>query len=145
MSYTYEYPRPMVTVDNVIFYKKDNDLEILLIKRGNEPYKDKWALPGGFVDMDEELELAALRELKEESGLSITTINQIKAYGKVGRDPRGRNISVAFYGYVDGESTNLNAGDDASDAKWFKIENLPSLAFDHSEIIEDALKIIKHT
>ena len=137
MSYTYKYPRPAVTVDTIVFNKRKN--EILLIKRGKYPFEGNWALPGGFVDMDEELEIAALRELKEETSLNLDKVKQFKAYGTIGRDPRHRTISVIFY-TIANESKIVKANDDASDAQWFNLNSLPELAFDHKEIIEDFIK-----
>ncbi len=134
MTYSYEYPRPMVTVDAIVYKKIDNNIEILLIKRGNEPFRDMWALPGGFVDMDEDLVDAVKRETLEETGINIDNFRQFKTYGKPGRDPRGRNISVVFSAQANQNSIAIH-GDDAADALWFKIGSLPELAFDHKEII----------
>lgn len=142
MSFTYEYPRPSVTTDIIVFSKVRQPYQILLIKRGHEPYKDKWALPGGFIEPDEELETAALRELKEETGLTKIQLRQFKTYGKVDRDPRGRTISVIFYGFINAENNKILAGSDAADAVWFNINEIPPLAFDHSDIISDALKVL---
>jgi len=140
--YTYDYPRPMVTVDCIATNTgNEGEISVLLIKRGNNPFQNMWALPGGFVDMDEDLHEAATRELEEETGLRLKTVNQFRTYGKPGRDPRGRNISVVFYAAVPHE-LNIKGGDDATDARWFKISELPELAFDHSIIIQDFLKTI---
>ena len=114
-KYVYEWPRPMVTVDSVIFRRVKTGLEVLLIKRGNEPYKGNWSLPGGFIEMDEELEDAAARELKEEAGIGGVRLEQMRTYGTVGRDPRGRQISVAFWGIVRG-SKKIKSGDDAAES-----------------------------
>jgi len=137
MSYSYEYPRPAVTTDVALITGSDHTHKILLIQRANEPYKDLWALPGGFVDIDEDLKTAALRELEEETGIKDIEINQLKTYGAVNRDPRHRTISVVFYAQVDHELKAIGQ-DDAADAKWFPLDNLPKLAFDHASIIEDA-------
>ncbi len=137
--YKYEYPRPMVTTDIVVFNKKDNGVFILLIKRKNEPFKDKWALPGGFVDEYEPLIHAAQRELEEETGLRIFDLSQFFAYGDPGRDPRGHTISVVYTAIIEGETPVANAGDDAKEAKWFNIKKLPELAFDHRIIVKDAV------
>ncbi|HEY0091289.1 MAG TPA: NUDIX hydrolase [Flavobacterium sp.] len=126
-----------VTVDAVVIKGAKSAPEILLIKRGNEPFKDHWALPGGFVDENEDLEKAALRELKEETGLVVSTVEQLKAFGKPFRDPRHHTVSVAFLAFAD-DDVKAEAADDASDAKWFPLNKLPQLAFDHQEIIDFA-------
>lgn len=133
MSFTYKYPRPAVTVDIILMR---NSIEILLIQRLNGPFKNGWALPGGFVDMDETLEDAALRELEEETGLYDIELKQFKAYSKVDRDPRGRTISIVFSGIANHEDKAI-AGDDAKNVQWFNINDLPELAFDHEMIIEE--------
>lgn len=127
-----------VTVDNVVFCKLDNQqFKVLLIKRKNDPFKHQWALPGGFVEEDEDLETAAKRELKEETGVNVDSMEQVKAFGKPGRDPRGRMISIAFLSRIFCEE-ELNASDDALEASWYDIDHLPELAFDHNEIISAA-------
>ena len=138
-KYTYKYPRPALTVDIIITRNVSSGIEILLIQRLNPPFKDHWALPGGFVDMYETLEQAAARELVEETGLTSINIKQFRAYSEPGRDPRGHTISVVFTGSLTDYSI-VKAGDDAKSANWFNIDNLPSLAFDHNEIISEALK-----
>lgn len=138
-EYTYKYPRPAVTVDMIVLKNACEDMEILLIQRLKPPFKDKWALPGGFVDMDETLEHAAARELKEETGLTDIILNQFKTYSTVDRDPRGRTISIVFMGIAK-INAMINAGDDAKSAQWYKIGSLPTLAFDHNLIIKEALK-----
>ena len=138
-EYKYKYPRPALTVDIIITRIKNNVAEILLIQRLNPPFKDSWAFPGGFVDMNETLEQAAVRELQEETGLVDINIQQFKAYSAVNRDPRGRTVSVIFIG-VANDNAKIKAGDDAKNAAWFSIEQLPSLAFDHNEIVMEALK-----
>lgn len=124
-----------VTVDIVLF-KAEN--QILLIKRKNDPFKDCWALPGGFVDENEDLEVAALRELEEETTIKLEKLSQLGAYGKPFRDPRSHVVSVAYFTNVD-KNTVAKAADDAKEAQWFAITNLPELAFDHAEIIKDAI------
>ena len=141
-TYKYKYPRPALTVDMIVLKTPCNDGEILLIQRLNPPYKDNWALPGGFVDMDETLEEAASRELKEETGLMNILLNQFKAYSAVNRDPRGRTVSMVFIGIAPPE-TQVFAGDDAKNAHWFKMNNLPKLAFDHQQIIDDAKEMLR--
>jgi 8-oxo-dGTP diphosphatase len=130
-----------VTVDAVIV-KKSTDNQLLLIKRKNEPYKDCWALPGGFVDENEDLEVAAKRELEEETQVKIDSLQQFGTFGKPFRDPRGHMISVAYFGEVS-ENTIAIASDDAKEVAWFAINELPNLAFDHQEIIEKAFKTFK--
>jgi 8-oxo-dGTP diphosphatase len=136
--YTYQYPRPAVTVDAILISKQQS---VLLIERGREPFKGKWALPGGFIEMDESLEVACLRELEEETGIRVGELKQFKAYGAVDRDPRHRTISVLFYAFTD-EELIACAGDDAAKAKWFPINELPELAFDHHLILEEFKKEI---
>lgn len=133
MTYTYQYPRPAVTVDAILI---SPEKKVLLIERGREPFKNKWALPGGFIEMDEELETACRRELEEETGISFANLKQFKAYGGVHRDPRHRTISVVFYAFSDQEIA-ASAGDDATQARWFPISQLPELAFDHQLILEE--------
>lgn len=134
--YTYKYPRPSVTVDCILISQNNS---ILLIQRGGEPFKDKWAIPGGFIEMDESLEVACYRELEEETGIKVKKLTQFKAYGAVDRDPRGRTISVVFYSFTDNE-VEAKAGDDAANAQWFQLDKLPELAFDHQQIIEEFKK-----
>ncbi len=140
--YTYEYPRPAVTTDAVIFANKEEEQYVLLIKRGRPPFVGMWALPGGFLDMDEELISGANRELEEETGLNGINLKQFNTYGDVGRDPRHRTISVAFYGIID-ELKPVKGMDDAAEAKWISVNHLPPLAFDHAMIIADALDELK--
>lgn len=141
MSYTYDYPRPAVTVD-VVLITREEQPKVLLIQRGFDPYKGCWALPGGFMEMDETTEQGAMRELTEETGLKLTGLKQIGAYSKVDRDPRGRTISVAYLAVVD-KPLEAIAMDDAANAEWHPIDNLPSLAFDHADIMADAIKLYK--
>lgn len=131
--YTYHYPRPAVTVDAILI---SPERKVLLIERGREPYLGKWALPGGFINMEEELEVACKRELEEETGIRIGEMKQFRAFGGVHRDPRHRTISVLFYTFTDNELI-ARAGDDAANVKWFPIDNLPELAFDHLQILEE--------
>ena len=138
--YSYKYPRASITVDAIIVQKKTN--KILLIRRGRDPYYGKWALPGGFVEQNELLSVACKRELKEETGLSVKNLEQLKVYDKIDRDPRGRTISIAFYGFTDEENQEVKGGDDAEFAEWFPIDALPPLAFDHDLIIKDFLLLM---
>jgi len=141
MAYTYKYPRPAVTADCIVITKKP-DPKVLLIERGDEPFKGCWAFPGGFMNMDETTEQCAIRELEEETGLHISEVHQIGAYSKVDRDPRGRTVTVAYLAIVD-EPITVNGQDDAAKAQWFSLSALPVLAFDHDEIVQDAVKKYK--
>ncbi len=140
MSYTYEYPRPAVTTDCIIIRGKD-PLEILLIERKHEPFMGNWALPGGFVEIDEDLLEGAIRELSEETNLTGVSLQQFRTYGKPGRDPRGRTVSVVYYGTLENAEKAI-AGDDAANVQWFGIDNLPPLAFDHAEILDDFFRVM---
>jgi len=141
--YTYEYPRPSVTTDCVVFGFDGTQLGILLIERGIEPFKGKWALPGGFLRMDETAEEGAKRELLEETGVDNIFIEQIGCYSDVNRDPRGRVITIAFNALVRQSDYQIIGGDDAASAKWFSMNEVPSLAFDHDHILRDAFKRLK--
>jgi len=153
VSFTYPYPRPSVTVDTVIFALRARDLSVLLIRRKKAPFQGGWALPGGFVDENEPLEAAALRELHEETGISGVTLEQLGAFGDPGRDPRGHTVSIVYYTFVISE-LRVIAGDDAAEAGWHALRSLHlagggtgtrrrrapdvTLAFDHARIIEAA-------
>ena len=137
MPYTYKYPRPAVTADCVVITSEEEP-RVLLIERGEEPFKGCWAIPGGFLNMDETTEQCAIRELEEETGLKIDQANQIGAYCKVDRDPRGRTISVAYLAIVE-RPLEVSGEDDAAKANWFPVNALPPLAFDHDEIMADAM------
>ncbi len=140
-KYVYDWPRPMVTVDAAVFTFSGDKARVLLINRGNEPFKGKWALPGGFVGMDEELADAVVRELVEETGLTTVRLEQMRTFGTVGRDPRGRQITIVFMGIAKEDQTTIKAGDDAAKAQWFDIEKLPeNMAFDHNEVIKFAIE-----
>ena len=141
MEYAYKYPRPAVTADCIVI-TKEPDPKVLLIERGDEPFKGCWAFPGGFMNMDETTEQCAIRELEEETGLHISEVHQIGAYSKVDRDPRGRTVTVAYLAIVD-EPITVNGQDDAAKAQWFSLSALPVLAFDHDEIVQDAVKKYK--
>jgi 8-oxo-dGTP diphosphatase len=137
MEYTYKYPRPAVTADCVVI-TKEAEPKVLLIQRGADPYKGYWAFSGGFMNMDETTEQCAIRELEEETGLKLTTIKQIGAYSKVDRDPRGRTITVAYLAIID-KPAQVTGQDDAAKAEWFPLSALPELAFDHADIMADAI------
>lgn len=134
-----------VAVDAVVFTILHNQIKLLLIKRKNEPFKGKFALPGGFVEKDENLEDAAKRELEEETSVKNIFLKKMHAFGDVGRDPRGRVISIPFLALIDAEELKLHASDDAELAKWFSVDYLPKLelAFDHKEIIKEALELLR--
>jgi 8-oxo-dGTP diphosphatase len=144
MTYTYEYPRPSLTVDCIIFgLDQTGRLKVLLIQRAKNPFKDHWALPGGFVDMDEDLEAAALRELKEETGVENIFIEQLYTFGTPERDPRGRVVSVAYFALVNLAEHKLGADTDAQDVRWYALDELPVLAFDHALILETAINRLR--
>jgi len=136
--YQYEYPHPAVTTDVVIFTIRDKQLKLLQIMRGGEPYKGHWALPGGFVQLDEDLETGARRELKEETGISGVYLEQLYTYGAVNRDPRERVISVAYSALIASDKIVLQAATDAEAVGWFSMNELPRLAFDHKDIVDMA-------
>ena len=137
MAFTYKYPRPAVTADCIVI-TKEADAKVLLIQRGDDPYKGCWAFPGGFMNMDETTEQCAIRELEEETGLKVAELRQIGAYSKVDRDPRGRTITVAYLAIID-KPLPVIGQDDAAQAKWWPLSSLPQLAFDHEEIIKEAI------
>ena len=141
MSFTYKYPRPAVTADCVVI-TKEADAKVLLIQRGDEPYKGCWAFPGGFMNMDETTEECAIRELEEETDLKVNEIHQIGAYSKVDRDPRGRTVTVAYLAVIDKPMPVVGL-DDATKAEWWPLSALPQLAFDHDEIMKDAVELYK--
>lgn len=145
MSYTYQYPHPAVTVDAVVFGYDEADLKVLLIQRALDPHRGKWALPGGFINMDEDLETAVRRELTEETGLTRLYLEQLYTFGAPGRDPRERVISVAYYALVKlaDHAGDLRAASDARKAAWFPVASLPSLAFDHADILDSAFTRLK--
>lgn len=142
MPYTYEYPRPAVTADCIVITREPMP-RVLLIERGNPPFKGCWALPGGFMEMDETTEECAVRELEEETGLKVDKIHLVGAYSKLGRDPRGRTVTTAYLAIAD-EATAATGQDDAAKAQWFPIDALPPLAFDHADIMRDAITTFKH-
>ena len=138
MPYTYEHPRPALTVDCVVFGLDERELKLLLIQRDGPPFAGRWALPGGFVDVDETLEAAALRELEEETGIANVYLEQLYTFGAVDRDPRERVVTVAYYALVRLSDHRARAASDARRADWVSIGRLPPLAFDHREIVRTA-------
>ena len=136
--YSYQYPHPAVTTDIVIFTIRDAQLKLLLIKRKGEPFKGMWALPGGFLQLDESLEEGARRELEEETGLSGVYLEQLYTFGHPERDPRERVITVAYYALIPSERIHLRAATDAEAIGWFAMDEMPVLAFDHPKIVNVA-------
>ncbi len=133
------YDRPSVTVDVVLFAFRANDLQVLLIRRGNWPYQGYWAIPGGFIQMDETLEQSALRELREETGVEDVYLEQLYTFGDPARDPRSRVISVAYFALVGAEQAGqVQGADDAAEARWWSMAQLPPLAFDHDRVLRYA-------
>lgn len=139
LMYSYKYPHPAIAVDCVVFVNDQDDIKVLLIERKNEPFKGYWAFPGGFMDIDETAENAAKRELQEETGLEIGKVQQVGAFSEVGRDPRERVVSIAYYVEIP-EMIVVKGCDDASKAAWFSLKALPSLAFDHEKILRRAIE-----
>lgn len=143
--YTYTHPRPALTVDIVIFTLRDNRLQVLLIQRSKEPFAGKWALPGGFVNLDESLDEAATREMGEETGVKEAYLEQLYTYGNPDRDPRGRIVTVAYFALIPSDATvHAEGGSDASQARWFPADDLPSLAFDHDGIVTYAQRRLRY-
>lgn len=136
-QFCYRYPHPAVTADCVVFGWDGMELEVLLVKRANEPYKDRWAFPGGFVNIDESAEEAAVRELKEETGLGGVWLKQFHTFSDPSRDPRERVISVSFYSLT--KIAEVKGDDDAAEARWWPVTDMPSLAFDHNDMFLFAL------
>jgi 8-oxo-dGTP diphosphatase len=143
MAHTYQYPRAALTVDCVVFGFDEADLKVLLIERGLEPFRGRWALPGGFVRVDEPLDAAARRELQEEAGLDNVFLEQLYTFGAVDRDPRERVVSVAYYALVNLSEHVAKAATDAANARWFPVCKVPKLAFDHVDILGAAIERLK--
>jgi 8-oxo-dGTP diphosphatase len=139
-----DYPRPSVTVDVIIFTLNGGDLQVLLIQRGLPPFEGMWAIPGGFVRIDESIEGAAMRELEEETGVRDVYLEQLYTFGDLDRDPRGRVITVAYFALVSTDAVQPHAGHDASDARWWPVYDLPPLAFDHADILLYAIQRLRY-
>ena len=138
-NYCYEYPRPAVATDCVVFGYKGADLEVLLIERGSEPFQGEWAFPGGFLEMDEDAAAGARRELCEETGLDLTSLEQLYTFSEVNRDPRGRVVSIVYFTLIPLDGCEVKGGDDARQARWFSLDRLPPLAFDHTDVLKRAM------
>jgi 8-oxo-dGTP diphosphatase len=136
--FCYRYPHPAVTTDVVVFTVRAGRLHLLLVRRGNPPYQGHWALPGGFLDIGEDLDTCAQRELEEETGVSGVYLEQLYTFGRPGRDPRERVISVTYYALVPAGRISPKAASDAAEVDWFAVDRLPELAFDHAEIVATA-------
>jgi 8-oxo-dGTP diphosphatase len=144
MSYSYKYPKSALTVDCVVFgYDNKQELKVILIQRDIPPFEGEWALPGGFMGLDESLETAAIRELKEETGIEDVFLEQLYTFGDVKRDPRDRVVTVAYYALINLNEQTIKATTDARDAAWFSVSKMPKLAFDHQKIFQVALTRLK--
>ncbi|UQA59642.1 NUDIX hydrolase [Polyangium aurulentum] len=143
MSVTYRYPRPALAVDCVVFGLDDEDLKVLLIRRGIEPFQGRWALPGGFVHVDETIDEAARRELQEEAGIERVYLEQLYTFGELERDPRERVVSVAYYALALLSEHAVKADTDAREVAWFGVDDLPRLAFDHDVIVDKAIERLR--
>ncbi len=144
MNNSFEHPKPSLTVDCVVFgLDESNELRVLLIQRAYKPFAGSWALPGGFVKIDEDLESAARRELEEETAVRDIYIEQLYTFGNFDRDPRGRVVSVAYYALINLKNHPVKASTDAKNAAWFKFDEIPELAFDHKEILVKAIDRIR--
>ena len=144
MAHSYQYPRPALTADAVVFTIVREQLQLLLIQRGSDPFRGSWALPGGFCQEEERSEECALRELVEETGVRDVWMEQLKTFDTPGRDPRGWVVSVAYFALIDGTQVRLAGATDASDARWWPVDQLPGLAFDHREIVSYALQRLRN-
>ncbi len=138
--YSYEYPRPALTVDCIVFgLDAQQELKVMLIQRDIPPFQGQWAIPGGFVRLDETLEAAALRELQEETGIEDVFLEQLYTFGDLARDPRDRTVTVAYYALINLAEQKIKAATDARDANWFSLSKIPKLAFDHDQILQTAI------
>ncbi|MBD3256737.1 MAG: NUDIX domain-containing protein [Candidatus Lokiarchaeota archaeon] len=140
---TERYKNPALTVDTIIFSIRDKTLKLLLIKRKNPPFQDKWAIPGGFVDYEEDIPDAAYRELEEETGIQGISLEQVRTFGTPGRDPRGRTVSVVYFSLINSAGLEIRADTDAKEAGWFSVYDLPETAFDHAEIIDFTVRFLR--
>jgi 8-oxo-dGTP diphosphatase len=138
MAFSYEYPRPALAVDCVVFGLDEDELRLLLVERNLEPFAERWALPGGFVRLEETLEVAARRELEEETGITRLYLEQLYTFSAIHRDPRERVVTVAYYALVKLSDHQVQAATDARSAAWFSVSDLPALAFDHADIVQTA-------
>ena len=143
MGFTYNFPRPAVTTDTLVFRAGKECIEVLLVKRKKEPYKDFWALPGGFLEIEETPIEGAKRELKEETSLHIDVLKEVGTFGEIDRDPRGRTITIVFYTFITNNGQIAKANTDAAEIRWFSINRIPEMAFDHSEIFKEGLLKLK--
>jgi 8-oxo-dGTP diphosphatase len=134
-----EHQKPALTTDVVLFTFADYELRVLLIERAHPPFEGRWAFPGGFVDYGEPPEVGVLRELQEETGVTNVVVEQVRAFGDPARDPRGHTVSIVFYGFVDAARSAAQGSDDAREARWFSVTQLPELAFDHAKVFAFAL------
>ena len=141
MKFCYDYARPALTVDClVLFHPRYKELQLLLVHRANAPFAEQWALPGGFVGEHEDLEIAARRELREETQLVVNRLHQLHTFGTIGRDPRAHVVSVVYYTFLPKRTPAPSAGADAKAVGWFPVSSLPQLAFDHNAIIQYAFR-----
>lgn len=143
MSVTYQYPRPAVTTDTVLLSREDGRWSVLLIQRRNEPFQDHWALPGGFLDENEDPAQGVARELEEETGITGIPLQPLGFWGRPGRDPRGHTVSLVYWARLEGPRPDAEAADDAKALRWHPLDALPPLAFDHGEIIEAAKELLE--
>jgi len=143
MGFTYNFPRPAVTTDTLVFREGKECIEVLLIKRKKEPYKDFWAIPGGFLEIEETPIEGAKRELLEETSLKIDILKEVGTFGDIDRDPRGRTITIVFYTFLSSHDHIAKATSDAMEVKWFSVKEMPEMAFDHSEIFKEGLLKLK--
>jgi 8-oxo-dGTP diphosphatase len=143
MGFTYNFPRPAVTTDTLVFRVGKECIEVLLIKRKKEPYKDYWALPGGFLEIEETPIEGAKRELIEETSLKIDVLKEVGTFGDIDRDPRGRTITIVFYTFIKNHQQVAKATSETAEVKWFSVKEIPPMAFDHSEIFKEGLLKLK--
>jgi len=143
MGFTYNFPRPAVTTDTLVFREGKECIEVLLIKRKKEPYKGFWALPGGFLEIEETPIECARRELIEETNLNVKVLKEVGTFGDIDRDPRGRTITIVFYTFIHNNQQIPNPKSDAAEVKWFSVKSIPEMAFDHSDIFKEGLLKLK--